>query len=209
MPEGTPQVEVVKVSDGPPAKYRVLIAGIDLEAAAGNPDDLLGATANLYAPSAYTRAIAAKLATLIPEGAEVMLVGHSNGGTAAMWLASDPTFTAHHTVTHVLAVGAPISGVPNPSPPTQVFEINNVNDAVPRADGANSVETPNHHVHNFDGTGEEDPHSVAQNYMGEVSRLSHSDNADARAFFDSADGYYEPGASGQTVQQVRVTTGDA
>ncbi len=190
--DNEPQARVIKVSDGPPPTYRILLAGIEglfnIEAA-GN--DALGAGSSLAEKSAYVRALQAQIDLLVPEGANVMLVGHSNGGLSAMSLAADPAFEARYNVTHVLAVGAPISTKVAINPAAQVMEINNLYDGVPATDGRASTEDPpSRVVHYFLGDGP-DAHGITSNYLGEVQRMDNSTDPRMTNFFDSAEAYYD------------------
>lgn len=47
----------------------------------------------------------------VPVGAVVGLYGHSQGGTVAMRLAADPTFTRRYQVRSVLTAGSPVAGI--------------------------------------------------------------------------------------------------
>ena len=59
----------------------------------------------------------------------VVLVGHSQGGIVAAALASDPAFTRHHRVSHVVAAGSPIDDFPIPAS-TQVLSLQHDTDPV-------------------------------------------------------------------------------
>jgi hypothetical protein len=63
----------------------------------------------------------------------VLLVGHSQGGILAAALASDPAFTAHARVTHVVTTGAPVGLFPVPEA-VRVLSVEHVDDPVPRLD---------------------------------------------------------------------------
>ena len=64
----------------------------------------------------------------------VLLVGHSLGGIAASALATSPTFTAGHRVTHVVTMGSPVSRAAM-APSVEVLSLEHHQDAVPRLDG--------------------------------------------------------------------------
>lgn len=91
----------------------------------------------------YMRGIEAALKQAgVPAGADLMLVGHSQGGMTAAALAADPSFRAQYRVTHVLTAGAPIARDQIP-PQVQVLALENRNDLVPRLDGAPNPDRPN------------------------------------------------------------------
>ncbi|KRE42343.1 alpha/beta fold hydrolase [Knoellia sp. Soil729] len=66
-------------------------------------------------------------------GDRVVIVGHSQGGIVAAALASDPSFTAEHRVSHVVTAGSPIDAFPIPDS-TSVLSVQHTNDAVPMLD---------------------------------------------------------------------------
>ena len=70
----------------------------------------------------------------IPPGAEVMLVGYSQGGITAGSLAADPAFLADVNVTALVSVGAPISDFPIDEG-IDVLSIEHEQDLVPDLDG--------------------------------------------------------------------------
>lgn len=103
----------------------------------GSPASLVGAFRSaLDAASAYTGALRSAIAQYgVPDGAELALIGHSAGGPAALNLAQDPDFCARYTVTHAIAVGAPVDQKRAADPATFVATITNQHDIVPTLDG--------------------------------------------------------------------------
>ncbi|MGW4563572.1 hypothetical protein ACWEN3_14545, partial [Streptomyces sp. NPDC004561] len=102
-----------------------------------SPRDLAAAGHNLSrTDSPYTRSILLALADYgIPRGAELALIGHGEGGTAALNLAQDEEFCRTHRVTHVVAVGAPAGDRKPADPRTWVATVTNRHDIVPDLDG--------------------------------------------------------------------------
>jgi pimeloyl-ACP methyl ester carboxylesterase len=125
-------------------RFVVELPGIRELASRRQPQDLVGAIdAMAGSTTTYTRCVWAALdRAQVPLGAQVMLVGHSDGGIVAMDLASDPRFNGSRVqVTHVVAAGSPISGkdvAPNSS--TRVLSVENVNDVVTHLDGVDSAD---------------------------------------------------------------------
>ena len=118
----------------------------------------------------------------VPVGAEVMIIGHSYGGYAAMNLAAnDCSFRDgdsagyHVNVTHVLAAGADadwqLAGVP---PQTNALVLNNRNDPVVRAEdigsrhGNTDVASATHTDRVFNGGWWDDGHKV-ETYVGALA----------------------------------------
>jgi pimeloyl-ACP methyl ester carboxylesterase len=103
-----------------------------------DPMDLYGAVRGLVGgTSAYAPAVAKALdLACVPRGAEVMLVGHSQGGITALDLAADPRFNGQRVrVTHVITAGSPVSGLhPAPGTGSRVLELDNDADLVPQLD---------------------------------------------------------------------------
>lgn len=101
------------------------------------PQDLVGAFDNLLRiDTTYTRAITCLLIRAgVPEGAELMLVGHSLGGIAAMNLASDLSFVSRYRLTHVISVGSPVDAKRPVDPAVKVISLVNKHDVIPGLDG--------------------------------------------------------------------------
>lgn len=145
--EGAPAaslaVQRVAGSDGV-VRAVVFLPGMRHGGFAPDPQDLPGAAAAMVAPAtAYTRCVREALdAAGVPRGADVVLVGHSEGGLAAMDLAGNPSFNGGRVhVRQVVAAGSPISSKVA-LPGTRVFELDNANDIVTHLD---AVETPTTH----------------------------------------------------------------
>lgn len=120
------------------SRYVVVLTGMRQIATSADPEDLLGAAAALARTTTnYTRCVAQALdAARVPKGAEVVLVGHSEGGIVAMDLAGDRGFNGGRVrVAQVVAAGAPISSkAVVPGSGTRVLSIENVNDVVTHLD---------------------------------------------------------------------------
>jgi hypothetical protein len=136
VPDGCLAVARLGTSAGP--AYAVLLPGIHSLLDTRDPLDLYGAVLGLFGhTSAYSRAVQQALSQAgVPRGARLLLVGHSQGGIAAMDLAGDPRFNGgRYRVTHVLAAGSPISALhPAPRSGTRVLELDNDADLVPQLD---------------------------------------------------------------------------
>ncbi|MDM8086460.1 hypothetical protein QUV83_16935 [Cellulomonas cellasea] len=74
-------------------------------------------------------------------GEPVLLAGHSQGGMAAMAVASAVAVTGRHTVTHVLTAGSPVAGMAAP-PGVATKHLEHSTDVVPTLDGLPSPDTP-------------------------------------------------------------------
>ncbi|MEU2872491.1 hypothetical protein ABZ769_25290 [Streptomyces olivoreticuli] len=122
-------------------RYLVLLPGMALGLPRNpTPQDLVVAvTAVGRNDSPYTRAVRKALALTVPDGAEIALVGHSQGGVTAMSLAELPQVTERWRLTHVVAVGAPIDFKRPRDPRTRVVSIVNEHDVVPGLEGRSPV----------------------------------------------------------------------
>jgi hypothetical protein len=122
------------------ARYIVVLSGMRSMTNTADPEDLLGAGAALLRTTTnYTTCVQEAVdAALVPRGAEVLLVGHSEGGIVAMDLAGDPKFNGDRVrVKLVVAAGSPISSKPVAlGSGTRVLSIENVNDIVTHLDAA-------------------------------------------------------------------------
>lgn len=145
FPDASLAVEAVTGADGV-VRYVVELPGIRHLGAAADPEDLSGAVNAMTAEStAYTRCVGEALdAAGVPEGAEVMLVGHSQGGIVAMDLAGDPAFNGVRAkVTAVVVAGSPVSAKQVAAGSgTAVLSVENVSDVVTHLDAVDSADSP-------------------------------------------------------------------
>ncbi|MBX6372018.1 MAG: alpha/beta fold hydrolase [Acidothermus sp.] len=129
-------VQRVRSPDGA-ARYVVYLPGMRAFGPTPTPQDLPDAVRSLETgSSSYTRCVVQALDRLgVPQGAPVLLVGHSEGGIVAADLAADRRFNGGRVrVTHVLAAGSPISGT-SALAGTTVFSVENDADVVVHLDG--------------------------------------------------------------------------
>ncbi|GAA0944249.1 acetoacetate decarboxylase family protein [Nonomuraea longicatena] len=134
---GRAVVQQVRGPDGV-CRYVVLAPGMQVgRPITPTPQDLVGAWRNtVQGSSPYVGALMRAVADFgVPDGAELTLVGHSEGGAAVMNLAQHPGFCRRYRVRHVLAVGAPVDFKTCADPRTRVASITNQNDLVPALDG--------------------------------------------------------------------------
>jgi pimeloyl-ACP methyl ester carboxylesterase len=145
---GTPDtgVRITTVEKpGEAPAYIVSIPGTTrwLPDGAANPTDLTG-NLELAGGNLSTAAEAVRLAMEqagIPEGAPVMLSGHSQGGMIAVALASDAAFIDRFNVTNVVTFGSPVDSSPIP-PSIDVLALQHAGDPVPKVDLADSTAWP-------------------------------------------------------------------
>jgi hypothetical protein len=127
------------------ARYVVVLSGMRRMTNTTDPEDLLGSSAAVVRTTTnYTTCVREAIdAALVPRGAQVVLVGHSEGGIVAMDLAGDPAFNGGRVqVKQVVAAGSPISSKPvAPGSGTRVLSIENVNDIVTHLDAADPPAT--------------------------------------------------------------------
>lgn len=131
---------IIQSIEGPDGavRYALSVPGMSCQGARNDtPQDFVGAWRNLFRPdSPYTRAIHKAIADYpIPAGAELALIGHSEGGIAVMNLAQDPDFCRRNKLTHVIAVGSPVDSKVPADQRTWVASITNQHDIVPSLDG--------------------------------------------------------------------------
>ncbi|GAB4084696.1 hypothetical protein GCM10028784_13260 [Myceligenerans cantabricum] len=134
---GDSQVRVTTVDTPEGPRVIVSVPGTEQwsPATGDNPMDLTG---NLVTAgggtSTMTEAVELALQNAdLPPGAEVMLVGHSQGGMTVADLASDPGFVSEHHVTHAMTFGSPVDS-DRIDPGVDVLEVQHGNDPVPRLD---------------------------------------------------------------------------
>jgi hypothetical protein len=196
QPQPTLAVQAVTGTDGV-RRYVVELPGMRGVARSQSPQDLAGAVSAMALPStAYTRCVRRALDSAgVPAGADVALVGHSEGGIVAMDLAGDPTFNgARVRVTQVVAAGSPISSKRvADGTSTRVFSVENLNDVVVHLDAVDSAE----HRQSADWLTyqfADDRHDVVANhqaslYAAKLGELADSPNPMLRALNADLDPY--------------------
>ncbi|MEV6838461.1 acetoacetate decarboxylase family protein [Streptomyces sp. NPDC051133] len=129
-----------------------------------SPQDVAG-TRRGPAPtgSPYTRSLLPALRDYgIPQGADLALIGHGEGGTALLDLARDPEFCRAYRVTHVVAVGSPLGDDKPADPRTWLAGVSNQHDilAVPDGHGTGGPFAPHPHRYEvvYPGPTREFPH---------------------------------------------------
>ncbi|MFC8923719.1 hypothetical protein [Cellulosimicrobium sp. NPDC057127] len=142
--DGVVRVTTVETADGP----RVVVSVPGTQpwnpSAGSNPMDLTG---NLVTAgggtSTMTESVELAMRTAgIPDGAQVMLVGHSQGGMTVADLTSDPDFVSRYGVTHAMTFGSPIDSE-HVDPRVSVLEVQHATDVVPRLDMEDGLYVPN------------------------------------------------------------------
>ncbi|MBK8460841.1 MAG: hypothetical protein IPL43_12205 [Micropruina sp.] len=133
--DGVVRVTTIDTPDGP--KVIVSVPGTQSwgPETGANPMDLTG---NLVTAgggrSTMSEAVELALAKAnIPAGAELMLVGHSQGGMTVADLASDRDLVTKYNVTNAITFGSPIDST-HIDPRVNVLELQHATDLVPRLD---------------------------------------------------------------------------
>lgn len=133
--DGTVQITTVTDENGHPS-YVVTIPGTETwnPLAGKNSQDVTG---NIITAgggrSTMTEAVMLAIEKNVPAGADVMLVGHSQGGMTAVDIAADPQFAAEYEVTHVVTYGSPVENTAVP-PGTSFLNLQHGSDVVPMLD---------------------------------------------------------------------------
>lgn len=165
------EIAVRKVDDGPPPRYVVMLRGLDMGSSGSN--DITSTLKDFSGhESDYQREIRRVLGGLPPD-AEIAMIGHSQGGIAAVEVAQ-----ADDRIRDVLTLGSPIENRAI-RPGLNVLSIVNAYDPVPATDGAHAgddrqvtfyTSTPDRYVSHI---GEN--HAIQGNYLDEVEALEGSD----------------------------------
>ena len=167
-------------SFGPPGPSTTDLLS-SLQLVAGQPDDLSESV------------VRAMLAAGVGPNEPVVLVGHSQGGMAAMRVAERTTDM--FTVTTVLTAGSPIGGMPVPDG-VQVLSLEHDEDLVWALDGRSNPDRPNHTtVQSAAGPGRPDGGGVLdrlvaqpgdghmlEGYVATAEQVAGNDHASVRAF---------------------------
>lgn len=200
------QVEVTPVTSSPDGvvRYVVLIRGVGR----GNdtPNNLGDAAlASRLPESSHSLGVLAAMAKAgVPAGAEVMVVGHSQGGITAMNLAASGAVNSlrepagRFRVTHVLAAGSPTGNKPIP-PGTTALVMENTSDIVPDLDGREEWSRLGRSVYRFDrGSGSYDEaHGVVTGYLPELSSRRFLTDPRVERYLASAEPYLAASAAPQ------------
>jgi len=197
---GNAEVEVIKVPNqqGTP-RYIVLIRGI--AGLFGGPNSMVDAIRGTkFGSSAHSCGVlSAMRAAKIPPGAEVMLVGHSQGGITARNLAADKKVNSlngeggYVRITHVVTAGSPTAGKHIP-PETRVLALENEGDVIPDLDGENARSGRGQYVYQFGHLGTlnlDAAHELSSSYIPAAQRERFTDDPGVRRFVSSADGYLD------------------
>jgi hypothetical protein len=174
-------IDIQVVGEPPNQRYIVNLPGTDDWV--GDPGDArdLGSNLRLVGgeDTVYSRGIQEAMREAgVPPGADVMLVGHSQGGMTAVNLAADPDFRDDYNVRHVVTAGAPTAQVPHIPDSTQVLSLENTGDVVPLTDGEDNPDQPNRTTVRFDNrTGSiGDNHSMDLTYTPGGAAVDASDD---------------------------------
>lgn len=140
--DGVVRVTTLDTPEGP--RVVVSVPGTESWSPAGdNPMDLTG---NLVTAgggtSTMTQAVELAMQNAdIPPDAQVMLVGHSQGGMTVADLVSDSDFVSEYNVTNAMTVGSPIDSA-NIDSRVDVLEAQHGSDVVPRLDMGDGLYNP-------------------------------------------------------------------
>ena len=105
-------IKVVRIG---PDEYLVLIAGTDTDGVAGSNDWPSNLRTGENMPSEFLRQVRRTMEDAgIPQGANVHLAGHSQGGNVAMVLADTQSFVDMYTIQSISTFGSPPSAPINP-----------------------------------------------------------------------------------------------
>ncbi len=205
--DGVITVQVLQSEAGP--RYIVNLPGTDDWV--GDSGDVrdLGSNLRLVGGdgTVYSRGIMdAMVAAGIPKGADVMLVGHSQGGMTAVQLAADAGFREQYDVRHVVTAGSPTAQVPHVPGDTRVLSLENTGDVVPLLDGEDNPDHPHRTTVRFDGrTGSVGGNHDMYVYMEGAAAVDGSDHPSLTEHLDRmrADGFL---AQGDVVPEATTRT---
>jgi len=204
------QVEITAVSNKQGTlRYIVFIRGIaNLGSSPNSALDAVRASA-LPTSALSTGVVDAMKKSGIPKGAEVMLVGHSQGGIAAANLASDKNFNSvkgkdgYVKVTHYMSAGSPVDNKGIPSQ-TRSLSMENTRDPVADLDGEEARSKRGYGQYHFSRGNEFDPigaHGLKSSYIKEAEQPRFTTNPYVQKFTETANDYLEnPSQSPQRFQ---------
>ncbi|GLZ79882.1 hypothetical protein Afil01_46890 [Actinorhabdospora filicis] len=136
-PYGYMLLQRVRAGDGAERWLLVLPGMTSDTVSSDSTQDLVGAIRNTQlTESTYTRALRTTFAAAgVPDGAEIALIGHSQGGVVAMNIVSDAELVERYRFTHLVAVGSPVDYKKPLVADLWVASVTNQHDIVPALDG--------------------------------------------------------------------------
>jgi pimeloyl-ACP methyl ester carboxylesterase len=213
---GGVEVQKVTQSDGIEA-YVVYIPGTDSwlpgdKTAFGPTSNVRGMAGEVTDSMALT--LEAMKAAGIPQGAPVMLVGHSQGGMAATALAGSSMVTSMYNVTNVVTAGSPTGRYPR-NPDVNYVHFEHSGDITPGADATRNPDLANILTISADLTQSPDPsiaamaHTIGdihapEAYVGTGANVDAHPNDAVRAALKSAEDFLTPGTGASSTTFVPV-----
>lgn len=136
------EIEVIEFDNNGSATWMVLIPGTQPDTPSTNPLDIAGiGEAMGYDSEEVVPAIGQALREAGAEaGAQVVAVGHSQGGVHAMNLSRHQAFLSEFDLRYVVTAGAPVGGI-DPEPGIGSLHLEHVQDWVPGADARFNADT--------------------------------------------------------------------
>ncbi len=215
--DGSVAIQRVPSADGD--RYIVTIPGTqDWWVRSGNTNDAQADAAAMAGQmtASMQAVVDAMVVAGIPGDAEVMLVGHSQGGINAMALASAPWFTQRFNVTHVVTTGACVARFETP-PHIQSLHIEHPEDIVPGLDMMPNPDRPNQTTVTHAISQSTDPALVAMGqtiggahhlngYIASTEIAESGISGSVDAFKDSAQGFLTGGPGVTTTVYTQEVT---
>ncbi|MGV8907373.1 MAG: hypothetical protein ACOH1Y_00180 [Propionicimonas sp.] len=142
--DGVVRITTIQTENGP--RVIVSVPGTEEWSPIGG-NNAMDLTGNLVTAgggrSTMTEAVELALAKAnIPPGAQVALVGHSQGGMTVAALIADPDFVSRYNVTNAITFGSPVDSVQFDSR-VKVLELQHASDIVPKLDMGDALYAPN------------------------------------------------------------------
>lgn len=200
------QMEVFPVTgaDGV-VRYVVLLRGMHTQFNPSVNNPAQAVKSSVQDQDAFSRAVAQAVQMAgVPAGSQIMVVGHSQGGIAAMNLAGNPDFNGpggRYQVTNVVAAGSPIGNKVLPQgATTKALSIEHNGDLVSDLDGMREAGNSWRISYRFGDdrrlSSALDNHGRVETYIPEITTSRFSQRPDVRTYLDGA-APYMTGAVGE------------
>ncbi|NUS72035.1 MAG: hypothetical protein HOQ05_01380 [Corynebacteriales bacterium] len=182
--------------------YVVVVRGMAVNSVGANGTP---GTLNTYVTnnSQLTQGTTKAMLDAIPAGANVKLVGHSQGGMSVMDIAANRHIADRYHITHVETIGSPAQHKDAPAnASTKVLHVDNAEDEVPELDGGVTTSGGAQYVFVGEDDGALGPQHGTNRYSQELNSERFLQSSQYQDFSRGDEQYSSPGSSQMRVYEI-------